>query len=284
MATLLNQGTLRFTPRGGTQTSVISNTTSTALEITYALEVSHGASPETYVVGDTIRYTVLLRNTGSGSLFLPAVNVDLADGALDYVEGSAVAFLYADGNVTEYPFTVTQNGGVTFSFAQPLTASNMAMIVYDTVVKQNSAAQSISVCRDAESCEIVSTATATANEGTSTGPEISGSDTATITCKPVTVIKSAPDSVEVGDTIRYVFSITNNTSSLVALDSLADQLPEQFSLTAVTLTASGTETALIEGSDYTITDAGLLTVDPTPSYSLPAGETVLLTVVGVVTA
>ncbi len=284
MATLYNQGTLRFTTRGGVQDSVTSNITGTVLDITYGLEVSHGASPSTYAEGDTIRYTVIMRNTGSGALILPTAVVDLADGALDYVEGSAVAFLYADGDVTEYPFTVTQNGGVTFFFSEPLPAGAAAFIVYEAVVDQDDVAAPLGDGDRCDRCEIVSTVTVTANEGVATGPEISDSDTATITCAPITIVKSAPDSAEVGDTIRYVFTVTNNTGAPIALDSLVDQLPEQFSLTAVIFTVDGVETTLTEGSDYTVTDGGLLTVDPTPSYSLPAGETVLLTVVGVVTA
>ena len=55
MPTIYNQGTLTFTPEGGTQTSVSSNITGTELTVTYALNVSHAAYPQTYTEGDTIR-------------------------------------------------------------------------------------------------------------------------------------------------------------------------------------------------------------------------------------
>lgn len=282
MATIFNQGTLTFTPAGGEPTSIVSNTTGTELDISYGLEVSHGASPESYVEGDTIHYTVVFRNTGSGTLVNPVVTVDLADGALDYVEGSAVAFLYNGGDVVEYPFAVTQNGGVTFTFAEPLPAGSAAFLVYDAFVDQeNMAVAGNDRCR---SCDIVSTATVTANEGTDDGPEISDSDTATITCTPITIVKSAPESASVGDTIQFMFTITNNTGASIGLDRLTDQLPEQFSLTAVTLTADGSTVTLTEGNEYTVSDDGLLTIVPTGTFVLSAGETVIVTLIGVVTA
>ena len=270
MATLFNQGTLRFTPEGGTQISVSSNITSTEFEITYGLAVSHGASPETYVVGDTIRYAVVLENTGSGSLILPTITVDLGGGALDYVEGSAAAFLYVGGDVSEYPFTVTE-GSVIFNFSEPLPAGGIVFLVYEATV--NASAGST----------IVSTATGSASEGVATGPVISDSDTATITATPVSIVKSAPASANVGDTISYQFTISNNTADAIALDQLTDQLPEQFSLTAVTFTVNGSTFPLNEGSDYTLVN-GLLTIDPAQPFVLPAGDTVIVTVTGVITA
>ena len=270
MATLLNQGTLRFTPQGGVQDSVVSNTTSTELEITYGLEVIHGANPITYTDGDTVTYTVILRNTGSGALVLPTVTVDLADGALDYVEGSATAFLYANGEATPYPFSVSE-GSVVFSFTDPIPAGGTVILTYRATVTA------------AAGDSITSTATATAAEGVATGPVITDSDSVTVTRTPITVIKSAPATASVGDTISYQFAITNNTSAPITLDELTDQLPEQFSLTAVTLTAGGTAVTLTEGADYTLA-SGLLSIDPATPVVLSAGETVLFTVVGVVTA
>ena len=270
MPTLLNQGTLRFTPDGGVQTSVSSNITSTEFDITYGLSVAHGASPESYAIGDTIRYAVVLENTGSGTLILPTVTVDLGGGALDYVEGSATAFLYANGDVRAYPFTVTR-GSVIFNFSDPLPAGGIVFLTYDAVVNAGAGAT------------IVSTATGSANEGVATGPVISDSDTATVTAAPVSIVKSAPAIASIGDTISYRFTITNNTAAPITLDQLTDQLPEQFALTTVAVTANGSTVLLNEGSDYTLV-GGLLTVDPAQSVVLTAGDTAIVTVTGVITA
>jgi len=271
MPTLLNQGTLRFTPSRGTQSSVVTNTTSTVLTVSYGLEVSHSAYPETFGNGDTILYTVVLRNTGSGTLVLPTVTVDLGGDALSYVPGSAAAFLYDGTGLRPYPFTVVV-GSVTFNFTQPIPAGSQVIVFYQARVNEGAGET------------IVSTATATAYEGVATGPAITDSDTATVTRTPISIVKSAPARAEVGDSISYLFTITNNTDENVALDQLTDQLPEQFSLTGITLTANGAVTPLSEGSDYTISADGFLNVNPAASFTLAAGETVILSVNGVITA
>ncbi|MBE6690015.1 MAG: DUF11 domain-containing protein [Ruminococcaceae bacterium] len=271
MATLFNQGTLLFTPAGGSQTSVVTNTTSTDLTVSYGLQVLHGAYPETFGNGDTILYTVVLRNIGSGTLVLPTVTVDLGGSALSYVPGSAAAFLYDGTALSPYPFTVS-GGSVVFSFSEPLPAGASVLLFYQATVNESAGET------------VISTATGVAYEGVATGPAVSDSDTATITRMPISIVKSAPDSAEVGDSISYLFTITNNTGESVALDQLTDQLPAQFTLTGVTLTVGGSVIPLAEGTDYTLTAAGLLTVDPTTSLALGAGETVVLAVNGVVTA
>ena len=270
MATLLNQGTLLFTPQDGTQSSAVSNTTSTVLSVSYGLEVTHGASPVNFTNGSEIAYTVILRNTGSGALALPQATVDLGGGALDYVEGSATAFLYVNGTATPYPFSVSQ-GSVIFTFTDPIPAGGIVFLSYAATVN-GSAGDTIT-----------STATATAHEGVATGPVVTDSDSVTVTRTPVTVNKTAPATAEVGDTISYVFEITNNTAAPIALDGLTDQLPEQFDLTAVSLTVGGVTTPLVEGTDYTVVD-GLLTVSPGTTVSVAGGATALLTVTGVLTA
>lgn len=111
MAILSNQGTLLYTPQGGTQSSVASNITSTELNVTYGLEVTHAATPTNFVTGDTISYTVLLRNTGTGPLYNPFVTVETG-GALDYQEGSATAEV---GDTIDYQFTVTNNGAASIT-------------------------------------------------------------------------------------------------------------------------------------------------------------------------
>ena len=271
MATLINQGTLHFTPVGGTKTSIVSNTTNTAFNIIYGLQVYHGASPDTYVAGDTIHYTVILKNTGNGNLIYPTVTVDFGGGALDYVAGSAVAFLYNGTDVIGYPVTVSAEDSV-FSFSKLIPAGGIVFLAYETVVN------------DTAGDTIVSTATGRASEGVATGPVISDSDTATISVRPVSIVKSAPASASVGETIQYRFTITNNTRTPVVLNQVTDQLPAQFSLTAVTFTANCTETPLTEGTDYTVSQEGLLTVNSPGDYILPACETVVFAVIGVVSA
>lgn len=269
MAILSNQGTLLYTPQGGTQSSVVSNITATELNVTYGLEVTHAATPSTFVTGDSISYTVLLRNTGTGTLYNPFVTVETG-GALDYQEGSATAYLYANGAVSAVPVTVIQNSPITFAFGDVLPTGGLIYLNYLSTV--------ISPTEDV----IVSTATGGANEESPTGVTISDSDTATITRTLLSVVKTAPATAEVGDTINYQFTVTNNGATPIALDGLEDQLPAGFSFVAVALTVNGATVPLTEGVDYTVSAGGLLQLTPT-DVSIPAGGVATVTVTGVIT-
>ncbi len=272
MPTLINQGTLFFTPHCGAQQSLDSNITTTEVNVNYGLEVSHAATPTIFAVGDTIFYTVLLRNTGSGTLYNPFVVVDFEGGELSYVAGSATAFLYAGGDVVAVPVTVTQSSPITFDLDTTIPAGGFVYITYSAVVES------------ATEDEIVSTAQGGANQGSETGPTITDSDTATITRTRLTIVKNAPETASIGDTINYQFAITNTSDASIALDGLTDQLPEGFSFTVATLTVDGVSVPLVAGTDYTVSDTGLFTLAPATAIALPAGATAVLTVSGVVTA
>lgn len=272
MPTLINRGTLLYTPYLGDQQSLDSNITTTEVNVSYGLEVSHAATPVTFAVGDAIFYTVLLRNTGSGTLYNPFVVDDFEGGELSYVAGSATAFLYAGGDVVAVPVTVTQSSPIIFDLDTTIPAGGFVYITYSAVVES------------ATEDEIVSTAQGGANQGSETGPTITDSDTATITRTWLTIVKNAPETASVGDTINYQFTITNTSDAAITLDSLTDQLPEGFSFTVATLTVGGVVVPLVAGTDYTVNNDGLFTLDPVALIMLPAGATALLTISGVVTA
>ena len=272
MPTLINQGTLLFTPQTGFQQSLNSNITATEVSVSYGLEVSHAATPTTFVVGDTIFYTVLLQNTGTGTLYNPFVVVDFEGGELSLVAGSATAFLFANGEVSAVPVTATQSSPITFTLDTAIPAGGFIYLVYRAVVES------------ATENEIVSTARGGANEGSETGPTVSDSDSAVITRTQLTIVKNAPETASVGDTIAYQFVITNNSGAPITLDGLTDQLPSGFTFTVATLTVDGTAVPLVAGTDYTVTAEGLFTLDPVALITLPAGATAMLTLNGVVTA
>lgn len=272
MATLINQGTLRFTPAYGAQQSLVSNITATEVSVLYALEVTHAASPTTFSVGDTIIYTVLLRNTGTGTLYNPFVNIDVTGGELSLVPQSAVAFLYANGSVDAVPVTATQASPITLVLDTVIPAGGFVYLTYSAVVTS------------AEGSQIVSVATGGANEGSPTGPTISDSDSATITRVLISVVKNAPDTAQAGDSISYQFVIENTSGAPVTLDSLTDALPEGFSFTTATLTVNGVEFPLIAGTDYTVSAEGVFILAPAALVTLQAGGVAVLTLNGVVTA
>lgn len=272
MATLINQGTLYFTPHCGSQQSLDSNITTTEVNINYGLQVNHAVTPATFAVGDTVFYTVLLRNTGSGTLYNPFVVIDFEGGELSLVPGSATAFLYAQGDVTAAPVTATQASPITLTLDTVIPAGGFVYLNYSAVVES------------ATDDEIVSTARGGANQGSEDGPTISDSDTATITRVLLTIVKDAPATASVGETIGYRFMISNNSDAPITLDRLTDQLSDNFSFTAATLAVDGVNVPLAADVDYTVTNEGLFTLDPAALVVLSAGAEAVLTLKGVVTA
>ncbi len=271
MATLINQGTLIFTPAGGTATTLASNSTATEVTVTYGIDVSHAAAPTTFVNGDTILYTVLLRNTGTGALYDPVITVTPDGPGLDYVEGSASAFLSTDSGTVGLPVTATLGQGA-------LVINTTGVLPPDGIIYVNFNA----TVTDAAGDTITTTAVGTAKEGSEIGPVISDQDDATITRTPITLTKTAPGTANVGDVIAYTFNLTNNTGAPVALNSLSDQLPEGVAFTEATLTVGGVNVPLTAGTDYTITPTGLFTLAPT-GVEIPANGTAVLTINGSVT-
>lgn len=272
MAILTNQGTLLFTPKGGTQSSLASNITTTDVSVTYGLTVSHSVSPSTFTVGDVLDYTVLAENTGTGSLYNPFVTVTASGGTLDFLEGSAAAFLYAGGALTPVALTVAGTDPLTLATNTVMPAGSILYINYQSTVTA------------ADAGEIVSTATVGASEGSESGATISDSDTATVTRTLLSIVKTAPESASVGDTISYQFTVTNTSASPITLDALSDQLPAGFAFGGVTLTVGGASVPLSEGTDFTVSDTGLFFFDPATVVTLPAGEVAVLTISGVLTA
>ena len=271
MPTLLNQGTLLFTPEGGTQSTALSNVTSTTVNVSYGLSVAHGASPETFVVGDVITYSTVLTNTGSGTLNDVQIAVDLGNGALDYATGSAQAFVYNGTDIVAYPVTVEQQGsGLVFLFSDPLPGGSSVYLTYQAIVNATAGET------------VVSTATGSATDAG--GTTLSDSDTATITRRLLSIVKSAPETASVGDTISYQFAITNTSAGAVSLDTLTDQLPLNFSFTGLTLTINSVNVPLVENVDYTVSPTGELVLSPTGAVAIPAGGIALLTVTGVITS
>ena len=271
MPTLYNRGTLFYTPFCGEQQTATSNTTSTTVDVSYNLTISHGASPVTFSDGDTIAYSVVLDNRGSGRFVDAVVTADLANGALDYVSGSAEAFLYNGSDVVAFPVTV-EEGSVIFRFTDPIPGGSIVFLTYRATVT------------DAAGDTVVSTATVTAREGDGNGDIVTDSDTATITRAALTIVKSAPETAEVGETISFRFTVTNSSSVPVSIDALNDRLPDGFGFTALTLSVNGTDVPLEAGVDYEIAATGELRVDPVNPVTIAAGGTAVFTITGVVTA
>ncbi len=272
MATLINQGTLFFTPADGVQQSLTTNTTATEVEVTYGLAVFHAVTPDTFAVGDTLAYTVVLQNTAGGTLYGPNVGIGVTGGTLALVPDSVTAYLLTAEGVTAVPISVTEGAPFGFVIDTAIPAGAIVYLGYEATVTA------------ATGDVLVSTATGGANAGSPTGPVLTDSDTAVAVRRTLQITKEAPEEASVGDTIAYRFLITNSGEEAVTVDGLTDQLPDGFSFTGAALVVGGVVVPLTAGVDYTVTPEGLFALNPATPISLPAGTAAQLTLTGVVTA
>ena len=272
MATLMNQGTLYYTQRCREQQSLTSNTTATEVEVSYGLRVFHGVTPDTFTVGDTVSYTVVLENTETGTLFTPNVTVGVTGGTLSLVADSVRGYLLTPSGIGAVVVEVTSTDPLSFFVDTAIPAGGFLFIDYDAVVTA------------AVGEEIVSLAVGAANGGSPTGPILTDRDTAVTRRVAVTLQKTAPETASVGESIAYRFTVTNEDTTPITLDRLTDDLPEGFAFTGVTLTVGGVNVPLVAGVDYTVSTDGTFVLLPSETVSLPGGMTAVLTLTGVVTA
>jgi len=271
MSIIINHGTLLFTPQGGQQTSVSSNEAATELNVSYGLEVSYSASPDTFVPGDTILYTAVIQNTGTGTLQNPVITADMGGGALVCVADSVAAFLVSDSGISQVPVAVGTGCPTTFSLTCDLPAGGVIVLTHNaTVVATDESSITASIEVSAGEPQVEKSCTATAET--------------TITRSVLSLVKSAPGCADIGENVAYTFTMTNYGDAAVSLDQLTDQLPDNFDCSCVSLTIGGVEQSLTEGTDYTVSSSNLFTLNPAGTLSVPAGGCAVLTINGSFTA
>lgn len=284
MAVFSNQATLTY---NGTST----NSNIAFGEILDVLTVTKTPVEQTYSQGDTVTYTVALRNTGGTALNGLTVTDDLGGYdfsgntvyPLTYVEGSIL--YYVDGVLQPTP-TVTAGPPLTITGIN-LPANGDAVIVYQAIANGFAnpeiggvVTNTVTVTGDGLSAPITATATVDAE----TGAEL-------------TISKSiTPAQVVDNDRVTYTFVIQNTGNEAVtATDDAVTS--DTFNPILTDLVVSFNGTPLAEGTDYTYNAAtGLFTtlngaitvpaatytVDPTTGEYILTPGIATLTVTGTI--
>ena len=293
MATITNNGTINYTINGETL-DLQSNTVATDLNVSYQASMTKTASPTQFIPGDVITYQLLIKNTGSGTLYNPGVSDNLGEptvsetAPLTYVTGSASAYLYDSTDTVVTPLDITSitvGSNVEFTVSGTIPEGYYVVITYRTIVNTDIAATATS---------ITNTAVFTANEGGISGAEYTVSASETITRDAVSIVKAAtPDSVNPGDTLTYTFTLTNIENEPVTINTLTDQLPAAFDIAdTITVRIGATTVTYTEGTDYTVTDGNLLVISPAAAstpLSIPAATAgdagiTTITIIGTIVA
>lgn len=227
----------------------------------------------TFVPGEVLTYQIVVTNTGTGTLFNPVIVDDLGtslDGTpLSYVSGSASVFLYNNAGtvVSTMPVAVaTAESSATFNITGSIPQGNFIVLTYETVVDAS---------LDPTVVSILNQATFTGNEGGVSGPTLTMTASEGINRETVTMVKSVSDTqVSPGNPLTYTLTLTNIGATEVTINRLVDQLPANFEIDDTIVVQIGANTVNYDiNTDYTVTDANLLTIDPaleSPPLSIPA--------------
>ena len=259
MAVFSNQATLTF---NGTST----NSNIAFGEILDVLTVTKTPVEQTYSQGDTVTYTVALRNTGGTALNGLTVTDDL--GGYDFSGNTVYPLTYVEGSILYYVDGVLQPAP-TVTAGPPLTitginlpANGDAVIVYQAIANGFAnpeiggvVTNTVTVTGDGLSAPITATATVDAE----TGAEL-------------TISKSiTPAQVVDNDRVTYTFVIENSGNQAVTTEDTA-VVVDTFNPILTDLVVSFNGTPLAEGTDYTYDQAtGLFQTLP-GAISVPAAS------------
>ena len=284
MAIFFNQATLNY---NGTST----NSNVAFGEILDVLAVTKTPVEDSYSQGDTVTYTVALRNTGGNALNGLTLTDDL--GGYEFSGNTVYPLTYVDGSVLYYVDGVLQPAPAVTA-GPPLTitginipANGDAVIVYQAVANGFAnpeiggvVTNTVTVTGDGLSAPITATATVDAAIGAN-----------------LTISKSiTPSQVVDNDRVTYTFVIENTGNEAVAATDNAT-ITDTFNPILTNLAVSFNGTALVEGTDYTYNEATELfqtlpgaitvpaatyTVDPATGEYIATPGTSTLTVTGTI--
>lgn len=279
MAVFSNQATLTYN-------GVSTNSNIAYGEILDVLSATKNPVEASYSQGETVTYTVALRNTGGNQLNNLTVTDDL--GAYQFGTTTVYPLTYVTNSVLYYVNGVLQAAPVVTA-EQPLTitginipANGDAVIVYQAVAN--------SFANPEVGGVITNTATVT-GDGLS-APVVATANVDAATAALLSISKTiTPNQIVDNDRVTYTFIIQNaGNEAVTATDDAV--ITDTFDpiLTALTVTLNGM--ALAEGTDYTYNAAtGLFqtangtitvpaatyTVDPvTGEYTLTPGISTLI--------
>ena len=261
MAETTNQAIANYSFSGSTEiNSSTSNVSYVTLNDEGSIRISKTSDSTTFVPGSTVTFYVTITNTGS--LFFSGVRLtdDLTGtGYLTYIPGSAK--LYINGQWLSAQVVSTNPLVCTLSQLSP---SASYVLMYSCNV----------------SSQIPASVTSLTNRATGIGytfnSTVTNSDSLTLTRASATdlvVTKTASSSsVNMGESFNYIIELVNQNNLQANISSLTDQLPENFTLSRITIQIGNGSVVVLRTGDYTLSTTNLLT--------LPAGTGPVITVPG----
>lgn len=252
--------------------SDVSSATSNILPINLqnaeGLVITKTANPTSFAAGSIITYTVTITNNSGQYLNGVRIIDNLGNGNLAYVLGSANLT-----STTTYPVTPVATNPLTFTLQQLAVGSTMTL-TYKAQVIFNLPATTSLITNNIRGIGYTATGT------------INGYANCTIqkkTDSDFSITKSA-NVTEVNplQSFNYTLTLKNNTGTSANITNIKDDLPNNYTLTGVTIqTGSGTPITLMT-NEYTISSGNVLTIPSSqgPNIVVPAGSSTIVTLTG----
>lgn len=248
--------------------NVTSNTLSIELLDSQGLNVVKTANPSTFTSGEIVTYTITITNsTGS---FLSGVRVidNLGMGNLSYVVGSASVT-----STTTYAVSPVATNPLTFTLQQ-LNVGQSMTLTYRAQVNFNLPSSVGSITNTVRAIGYTSTGTVQGFSSDTISREVSESILISKSSNVTEVLPRQP--------LSYFVTLTNGTETNATATEIVDSLPQNFVLTSVELKIGNNPNQTLNGTDYEISSANVLTVPSLtgPIVTIPAGGVSVLTING----
>ena len=268
--TINNQATANYQFSGsGEMNTITTNVNSVVLEDSQGLSITKTGSPNTFLAGDIITYTIKITNTSASYLTGVRIIDNLGGGNLAYVLGSANL---ATATQT-YPVTPIATNPLTFTLQQLNVGATMTL-TYRCQVIFNLPQSVTSITNTVNGIGYTSTGT------------ITGFDNYTIQKKnslDFSFDKSTSETnVFQNQVFSYRLAFINGSSTSANVTSLTDQLPANFVITSVTLQEGSGSIITLTGDDYDLNATNLFTMPTATGEQIfvPANSTTVITING----
>ena len=249
--------------------SASSNSLPINFENSSGLIITKSATPETFVAGDIINYTVTITNSSSNYLNGVRIIDDLGGGNLAYVLSSASL---QTASVT-YPVSPVATNPLTFTLQQlavgaTITLRYKAQVIFNLPSTVSMITNTIKGIGYTASGTITGYANCTITKRNSA--EFSITKTANVT------------DVIPRQTFNYYLTLTNNTGVTASPVRVTDNLPSNFTLVSVSLKIGNGPTTTLNATDYVISAGNIFSLPSAsgPMVSVPANSTTIISLTG----
>ncbi len=249
--------------------SASSNNLPINLETSSGLIITKTATPEAFVAGEIINYTITITNSSSHYLNGVRIIDNLGGGNLAYVLSSASL----QTSSTTYPVTPISTSPLTFTLQQLAVGETMtlrykAQVIFNLPSTVSMITNSIKGIGYTASGTITGFANSTINKRNSA--DFSITKTANVT------------DVVPRQTFNYYLTLTNNTSVTASPVNVTDNLPPNFTLVSVALKIGNGATTTLNATDYVISSGNIFSLPSAsgPVVSVPANGVTVISLTG----